>query len=401
MVKIDVIKLNKDYQRRHQVRQVKEKFDKVIDRFKDSEYIEEFKKCVQCGYCRNTSAAYHIHKKESESHPGKMFIIKNFMKKDNKKMILDTVYHMTLAGYAENVCPAGIRHEFAWNELRKDFYSLAKETYPKLKEALENLNDPEKNNIFGKKKSTKFNWMSEIEHRRSDFLYYVGSNDLLNNRDRVRRMLWILNKFSIPYTISKFETDSGYIAKLAGDQDTEEKCAKRLKDLVGDLLFKKIIVSCPFEFRRLRDIFDDEHVEVIHIMEIISNKLKILGSKKVRHIKARCAYLDNFYLSEYYPSSMPREILRNIGCDIVEKSHSKQESFSSGAGDCFELVFPYDAEQIAKIHLKEAQDAKAEYLVTSDSFAQKLLSDTAKKTKSKVKVIDLSALVVKAIKWAV
>lgn len=378
---------------------VREKFDDVVEKFQE-DIMEEFRKCIQCGYCRNTSATYQMSNRESCSHPGRMFIIKNFS--DNKEKIIESIYHLTVPGRAELVCPAGIKHEYAFIQLRKNFFNEAVELpqFKAMKQALSYLRDRNKENYFGKRKELKFNWLSEVEHRRSDYLYFVGSNDLLNNHEKVRRVLWLLNKFKIPYTISKHEPDSGYLAYLLGDSATADYYAEKVKNLVEDMTFKKIIVSCPFELNRLRMIFSGTKVEVLHIMELIANKLSVLGNKKVHKIKARTAYLDPYYLTKYYPYGMPREILRNIGSEIIEKVHSKAESFSSGAGDGFELIFPEDAERIAEMHLNEAQNIRADYLVTNDSYAEKLLSKTAKKVNSRTKVIDFIALIVKAVKWA-
>jgi Fe-S oxidoreductase len=381
---------------------IRKRFDKIVEDFDVDQPEEEIEKCVQCGYCRNTSATYQMSKKEIDSHSGKMFILKYFNNEQNTEKIIESLFHINMPGRAETVCPVGIKHEFAITELRKKFFNTAieLEQYDAMRKALSNLKDKSKENIYGKRKELKYNWLSEVEHRRSDYLYFVGSNDLLNNHDNVRRVLWLLNKFKIPYTISKHEPDSGHIAYMFGDEATAEHYAQRVSNLVQDMMFKKVIVSCAHELNRLKKIFEGTKVEVMHILEMVDNKISMLGSKKIHKIKARVAYLDTYHLCKHYPFSMPRDILRNIGCEIVEKTHSRSESFGTGAGDGFDILFPHDAERIAEAHLNEAEAVKADYLVTDDSYAFELLSKTAKKLGSKVKVMDLLSLVVKAVKWA-
>ena len=221
----------------------------------------------------------------------------------------------------------------------------------------------------------------------------------MNDHEKVRRVLWVLNKFKIPYTISKHETCCGHLARSMGDIKTAEVLEQKMRELINDLGFKKIIVSCPHCYDQLKDIFSGTLVEITHITELISNKLRSSGSKKIFRLRAKVAYHDPCYLSKDYSDDIPRDILKNLGCTVVEKAHSKNEAFCCGSSWGYETIHPKSALRIATLHLNETQDAGAEYLVTNCSYCYNLFSKAKKKNKSKIKVMDLLSFVVKSLKW--
>ena len=87
----------------------------------------------------------------------------------------------------------------------------------------------------------------------------------------------------------------------------------------------------------------------------------------------------------------PRNIMKAIkGLELVEMPRNRVNSMCCGAGGGYKSQFNNFAVRIAADRVREAEATGAEYLVTSCPFCVTNLSQGAKAIGSKIKVVDVS-----------
>jgi Fe-S oxidoreductase len=371
--------------------------------------IEELGKCINCGLCNNSSATYVLEKKEQKTHSSKIFIITNLNKNKNEILIQDSIFKTTSPVVAELTCPKKINHEDSFIELKSKTIMdlLQSKRFPKVNKALDNLKNEKYLNIYGISNQKRLTNFSKSDFKLSDYLFYPGSFNLFNNQKNTKKIIGLLTKFKIPFSLSKFDVDSGYIAQHLGDLSTAKFFEKKIINLIYDFNFKKIITTNPIEYNRLKKIFKDTNIEVYHIIEIISNKLKLINQTKIKRQKFNVSLLDSEYIAKYLGFDLSRKILENIGCNIVEFEHSKEEYFSIGAGTGFDLMYPELTKALGIQYIKEAIKNKVDYIITlnpNDEFKlNEIIENLKNEENNKIiypKIENIENLVINAIKWS-
>ena len=128
--------------------------------------------------------------------------------------------------------------------------------------------------------------------------------------------------------------------------------------------------------------------EVLHMTEFLAKqdlKPKSLGDVKV-------TYHDPCHLGRHMGVyDAPRNIMKAIkGLELIEMPRNRVNSMCCGAGGGYKSQFNNFAVRIASDRVREAEATGAEYLVTSCPFCVTNLSQGAQAIGSKIKVVDVS-----------
>ncbi|MEM1988387.1 MAG: (Fe-S)-binding protein [Candidatus Woesearchaeota archaeon] len=150
----------------------------------------------------------------------------------------------------------------------------------------------------------------------------------------------------------------------------------------------KIYSNCPSCVFHLKE----KNYNVDHILELIYEKLKV--HKKIRKLNMKVTFHDPCHLGRYLGKyDLPRDILRLIGCEVVEMKHNKENSMCCGAGGGLINNNPEVAKKIAKERMREAKDV-ANILVTACPLCYLHLKEVS----DNVEVYEISTLILKALK---
>jgi len=210
-------------------------------------------------------------------------------------------------------------------------------------------------------------------------LYYPGCLSKFVAKDLVENYRRILREAGIDFIeLSDLEVCCGSPALKAGYfgdfKDLAEKNLKVFKDhSVG-----KIITHCPACFM----IFKKEYskvlgkkwdIEVLHMTEVLNEKLKIKNSKLIENWKLKIenssqrlvAYHDPCHLGRqmgvYDP---PREVIKSLGYEIKEMDLSKNQSFCCGGGGGVQSNELELANKVAKDRIAMAKKTGVKTLIT-------------------------------------
>ncbi|MFZ5955429.1 MAG: heterodisulfide reductase-related iron-sulfur binding cluster [Nanoarchaeota archaeon] len=154
------------------------------------------------------------------------------------------------------------------------------------------------------------------------------------------------------------EIDVGISLFFDGNDLQLRKLARENYRLLKENKIKKIIVSNPYIFYLLKFEYPkyilDWDLEIEYILFPILEGLKKMkfGLKELQ--KERICYHDPCFIGRY--SSVyeePREIIKLLGCELIEMKHNKENALCCGACACYDKYNPSTSRIIAQNRIKE------------------------------------------------
>lgn len=228
----------------------------------------------------------------------------------------------------------------------------------------------------------------------SNTLYYPGCLTKFVFRDIEENYKKILRGIGIDYIMLRdFEVCCGSPAYSFGYDEDSKDIAKKNFETFKKHNVSRIITSCPTCYA----VFTEDYPKLVggwnikaeHITQTVNNAIK-RGHSFKKHEGLRVTYHDPCHLGrrmgEY---DAPREILKSIGCEIIEMEKSKKNSLCCGGGGGVPSNFEELAKAEAEERIGEAKETGAEVLVTACSMCYAML-----KERKKMKVMELSQLLV-------
>jgi len=282
---------------------------------------------------------------------------------------------------------------------------------PMNKAMVELLNPYERDN------KQKKDWLGKLDFKikdatkeKADVLYFVGCTAALTPEIQTVAIntAKVLKKLGIEFSVyGEFEVCCGSVAKRTGDLNAFNSVAIKNYELFKKSGAKIIITSCAGCYRTLKtdymDYLEDLGIEVLHTIEFIC---KIINEQEfqLKHLGITATYHDPCHtgrnvgvkedINPLYEE--PREILRKI-VNLVEMKTIKENTKCCGAGGGVKKGFPELALEIAKSRVKEAEDTRAQYLVSICPFCYRNLSDAIEDLNLNMKMVDLMELIYQAL----
>jgi Fe-S oxidoreductase len=375
--------------------------DIEVTKFKAESLQAEVNKFVFTGFCDEVSSMYLLDKDRSKGHEALMYLIKHFSRASfTEDEYIKRLYYHDLSGVYSRISPGEVDFEYVITEAREHKFAKAIQMpeFRAMRNAVKHIQDPEYMNPYGKRREEKFNWLDIKDNPDADFLFFVGSTDLLFNHDRVEKMMFLLEKLKISYTMTRDEEDCGYLPRVLGRAKASIQVKELNKEVILRSNIKNIITSDPHCYHELSRDLEHSDITVWYLTELIANKIFSLNSRQLHKKNVKAV----FQPSTILPAKMdklPVQILQNIGCEIFETQHTKDHMLSTGEGGGFSLNYPDDAVRIAKQRIDEALEVGAEAIISDSPHDFSLLSKAKRKFSSKIKVYDLLSLVADAVKW--
>ncbi len=206
----------------------------------------------------------------------------------------------------------------------------------------------------------------------------------------------ILKMANIDHHILDDEECCGsFLLRTEFAEDAREVMAKTAEKLKGE----KVLVSCAGCYNTLKNDYKEflgVDLDVIHISMLFENLIKE-GVIKPDKLPVNVSYHDPCHLGRHsgeYDS--PRGILRSIAT-LVEMENIKENARCCGAGGGVKSAYPEIANKLAQKRIDDALETDADILVTSCSFCLVNLQEASGNPKPKIKVMDLSEILLWAL----
>jgi len=387
-----------------------------------SRHLLEIDACTRCGECLNSCPVYAERKEEELNPRGKIQNLKRFIrgqyglwarifgpKKLNEQDITalsENIFRCTLCGACDVACPVLINPKDLSIAIRETMVETGH--YPKAAENLKKnlLSD---HNISADDNEERAEWVEDLgetpEHGfqkdRAEVVYFVGcvSSFFPMVQKIPRNFVQIMVKAGVDFTIlGEGEWCCGFPLIGAGMSRELEKLKVHNLNKIKEVGAKSVVFSCPSCYRTWKELYDTD-VELLHSSHLLEG---LIREKKIplKELDLTVTYHDPCDLGRnsgvYEP---PREALKMIpGVKLVELENNREKTVCCGGGGNVEMVDPELSAGIAQKKIDEIHDTGADIIVTSCQQCVRTISTRARKQGIKLKVMDLTEIVMMAMK---
>lgn len=161
---------------------------------------------------------------------------------------------------------------------------------------------------------------------------------------------------------------------------------------------KRVVFSCPSCYHTWKHFYDAD-VELMHASELLAEMVKS-GRIEFNRFDLKTTYHDPCDLGRnsgvYEP---PREVIKAIpGVELVEMANNRALANCCGGGGNVEMIDPDLSAAVAQMKLDEIAATGAKTVVSSCQQCLRTMATRAKRTQTDLEVMDLTQLVMKAMK---
>lgn len=324
-----------------------------------------------------------------------------------------TLWACTTCMACVEACPVGIEHVPLIVNMRRRLVDQGK-MEPTLQGALQAI--AQQGNSFGKSGRMRARWTKGLDFTIKDarkepveHLWFVG--DFASFDDRLQRLSQTLARvlhhggldFGILY---EDEWNAGNDVRRVGEEGLFEMLVEHNLGALAKAQFTEIFTTDPHSFNTLRNEYPafglDKHVR--HYSQVLAGLLRS-GKLPVRQLGYRVTYHDPCYLGRYNKvTDAPRRALASLGCEVVEMSRNRENTFCCGAGGgrIWMVDDPQVHERPSENRIREAAQLGVQYFVVACPKDFTMYSDAVKTTghEADMTVIDLVELVAEALEPA-
>ncbi len=362
--------------------------------------------CAQCGYCVDPCDQFYGRGWESESPRAKWFFLKEYMAGRAKltQDWIDKFLACTTCELCNVECPLELPNEPSWLTMRGELIHKRGElTFPPFEIMRASLK--KEHNIWGSYRSDRANWaeagLDQLPEE-AETCYFPGCTASYVEHDIAQSTACLMHKAGVEFTyLGEDEACCGIPMLMAGLWDTWEEIMRHNIGAMKKRGVKTVVTSCPACWLVWKEYYPrwadklgiDYPFEAKHYSEILAERVRSGDLVFDRPVDMRVTWHDSCHMGRaggiYEP---PRELLQAIpGLEFTEMEHNRQEGHCCGS--VMSLVAdPPAAKRIGDVRLREAEDVKAEAVVTSCPCCEVQLRVTAEKTGRDLPIIDLGAI---------
>jgi Fe-S oxidoreductase len=254
----------------------------------------------------------------------------------------DTIWSCMQCNACVEACPVGIEQAPMINQLRRRLVEDG-DMPNDLQATLQAVQ--RSGNSFGENKRRRGRWTKELDFevvdarkQAVDVLWFVGDYASFDPRsqDVSRTLARLLQAAEVDFGILyDGERNAGNDVRRAGEEGLWEALAQENIATLNDCDFQRIVTSDPHSLNTLRNEYPElgGTWPVFHHTGLLLDLLRS-GRLEVRHpLDLTVTYHDPCYLGRHNDEyEAPREILRLLGCTLIEMPRNRDNSFCCGAG---------------------------------------------------------------------
>jgi L-lactate utilization protein LutB len=270
----------------------------------------------------------------------------------------DGLFLCTACGLCGEVCPFGINAGEKLKDLRRrsleDSKIFAELTeVQQLQRAIDRYGTP-----YEKMNRAEF----PVPKKKSSVVLYIGCVGLSTESETAGHVIELLNRLGVDFTLIdeicceavKGETGS------SPNPDRIEQNIEKIKEAGG----REVLFLCPTCLKTFLE-YDGEHPTGLHFRTLTSFLAEHFSFTSSDADPATITFHDPCHLGRGLGSyDGTRDLMKNLESRWVEMEHHHQESLCCGAGGGIRGFYPKFSRDIARKRVKEAEEVKADILLT-------------------------------------
>jgi len=359
---------------------------------------EKVKTCIQCGSCTGSCVASD----GMTLSPRKLW---RSMQMGMEPVVMESMsfWNCTTCGLCDKRCPRGIPLSQLMLSLREKYNSDGGQISG-VELTVDNLK--KSGNITGDDPQNRFLWLdnlmlseedrAKLFKKESEAVYFTGCVGALFPQvgGIPQSLTKLLLKLGADFSLLDDEWCCGYPV-MAGGKGTQGLAEFALHNIaeIEKKGASKVIVTCPTCHYMFTKVYPSLNggkplpFSVMHYSEYLKGAegLSCKGKDAVVTYHDPCDLGRKLHITEE-----PRNLLKSLaGVDFREMRFTGEDSKCCGGGGNMEMVNPELSSNIAGRRINEAVETGAEYLLSSCQQCKRTLQNAARKTRARIKVLDL------------
>jgi Fe-S oxidoreductase/electron transfer flavoprotein alpha/beta subunit len=255
----------------------------------------------------------------------------------------ETLWSCRACGACQEICPVGIEHPSIIVRMRRRLVEQGAMD-PLLQTTLGAIGDT--GNSFGENARKRPAWTRELEFKVKDIreepadnLWFVGDYASFDPRNQKvsQSVARLLKAADVDYALlHESEWTAGNDVRRTGEEGLFESIVEHnLEEIGAAKPFNRIITTDPHSYNTLRNEYPEfgDVAPIEHYSSVLRDLLKSGRLKVAKPLGRRVTFHDPCHLGRLNGGyDAPREVLRLIGCEVVEMPRNRDNSFCCGAG---------------------------------------------------------------------
>ncbi|KLU65196.1 lactate utilization protein A [Desulfosporosinus acididurans] len=297
----------------------------------------------------------------------------------------EDLWSCTTCRSCEQQCPVFVEHVDKTIDMRRNLVLMETRFPAEAQLAFRNMEN--NGNPWGIGWTTRADFIKGLgvktfeEDPSAEYLYWPGCSGAFDARNQKvsAALVKLLQAAGVHFAIlGNDEKCCGDSARKLGNEYLFYSLASENIEVMKGYGIKKIITQCPHCFNILKNEYPQlgGDYEVIH-HSVFLLELAKAGKLKFKNIAGKSiTYHDSCYLGRYNQIyNQPRELLKMVGLEIKEMSHTGEKSFCCGAGGGRMWLEEHEGERINVMRTDEAIAVKTDYVGTACPFCLTMIVD--------------------------
>jgi Fe-S oxidoreductase len=258
------------------------------------------------------------------------------------QVAMETLWSCRTCMACVEICPVAVEHIPIIVQMRRKLVEDGAMD-PQLKKTLQTIH--KNGNSFGESRRKRAAWTKSLAFKVKDarkepvdVLWFVGDYASFDPRNQkvTQSFAALLRDAGVDFGILyEGESNAGNDVRRVGEEGLYEVLAESNIETLSALSFKSIVTTDPHSYNTIRNEYPDfgGTYEIQHYTTLL---LKLMQEGKLpvpRQLGRRVTFHDPCHLGRFNKGyEAPREILRLLGCELVEMGRCRANSFCCGAG---------------------------------------------------------------------
>ncbi len=260
----------------------------------------------------------------------------------SNQVFAETLWSCRTCMACVEICPVAVEHVPIIVQMRRKLVEDG-DMDPLLQKTLQGI--AKNGNSFNESRRKRAAWTKklpfEIKDARKeqvDFAWFVGDYASFDPRNQKvsQSFAKILHHIGMDFGIFyEGESNSGNDVRRVGEEGLYEMLAENNIAMLKQSIFNKVITTDPHSYNTIKNEYPDfgGAVEIEHYTSVVKRLIDDGVIKLRKKLDYRVTFHDPCHLGRYNKGyEPPRDILKALGCELVEMARSRDNSFCCGAG---------------------------------------------------------------------